>query len=193
MPVSIDDSCLNMKLYRLFALGLLIAGLQSVQAQTPPAVADTAEKSAPAPAKKAATETKKTAKADAKEAKKKRDWYPFHGIVESVNPTTSTVTLKKEGGQRVLHMDGKSTLSRVGKSATLSDVKAGDYAHGKLHKNTREEEVITDGKFETEAPKKADKADEKKSDKKVAKKAKKSADKPAETTPVKPATEPVAK
>ncbi len=195
MPASIVEFCLSMKLYRLFVLGLLIAGLQSAQAQTPPAAGEVKEKTPP-PAKKAVAETKKAAKDEAKsESKKKRDWYPFHGTVESVNTTASTVTLHKEGGQRVLHMDGKSALSRIGKSATLSDLKAGDYAHGKLHKNTRDEEVITDAKFDTEAPKKEDlKKEAKKDAKKSTKKVKKAADKTAEKLPVeKPVTDPAPK
>jgi len=40
------------------------------------------------------------------------------------------------------------------KPATLSGVKVGDYAHGKLHKDSAGKEVITDAKFDKEAPNK---------------------------------------
>lgn len=139
-----------MKLFRLLALGALIAGLPSTLLRAADAASAAADKKAAAEAKAAGSEAKKAPD----EAKKKRDWYPFYGVVDSVDTKASTISLHKKEGVRVLHMDGKSTISHYGKSATLSDVKPGDYAHGKLHKNTRDEEVITDGKFDKEAPKK---------------------------------------
>lgn len=186
-----------MKLSRLFVLGLLITGLPFLNAQTPPPAAPPvtdapapaptpapgdlpaapAKPAKPAKAKKQAKASKaKAAKGDKEAAGKAEaaaESYPFHGVVESVNTTASTVVLSKDGGQRVLHMDGKTKLARAGKSATLSDLKAGDHAHGKLHKNTRGEEVIADAKFDTEAPKKDAGADEKKPAKKASKKGKK--------------------
>jgi len=141
-----------MKLFRWMVLGTLVAGLHSlpiIAADAPPTTTS---------GKKVAKEVAQEAKKGSPEAKKKRDWYPFHGTVESVNATAGTIQLKKEEGQRVLHLDGKSTLARLGKPVRLADIKPGDYAHGKLHKNTRDEEVITDGKFDLEAPKKAAKA-----------------------------------
>ena len=64
-----------------------------------------------------------TSKATA-ESKKKRDWYPFSGVVDSVDTKMSTISLHKKEGARVLHMDGKSTISRYGKSATTPEGRA---------------------------------------------------------------------
>ena len=85
--------------------------------------------------------------------KSKRDWYPFGGIVGSVDKQANTISLKKKEGERVLKIDSKSTIEINGKPATLSGVKVGDYAHGKLHKDSAGKEVITDAKFDKEAPK----------------------------------------
>lgn len=97
------------------------------------------------PAAKAKTEEKAPAK---------RDWYPFFGMVASVDKQANTVTLKKKDGTRVLKVDAKSEIEVGGKPANLAAVKAGDYAHGKLHKNAGGDEVITSAKFDKEAPKK---------------------------------------
>jgi hypothetical protein len=108
-----------------------------------------------------AADTKSTADATnaskAKETteigKTKRDWYPFGGIVASVDPQANTVSLKKKKGERVLNLDSKSQLEINGKPATLGSVKIGDYAHGKLHKDSSGKEVITAAKFDKERPK----------------------------------------
>jgi hypothetical protein len=44
-------------------------------------------------------------------------------------------------------------------------VKVGDYAHGKLHKDSAGNEVITDAKFDKEKPKKAKEAADKETQK----------------------------
>lgn len=82
----------------------------------------------------------------------KRDWYPFHGIVASIDKQANTISLKKNEGERVLKLDAKSELEINGKPVAISNVKVGDYAHGKLHKNSAGQEVITSAKFEKEAP-----------------------------------------
>lgn len=41
------------------------------------------------------------------------------------------------------------------KPAVIGSVKVGDYAHGKLHKDSAGNEVITDARFDKEPPKKA--------------------------------------
>ena len=92
----------------------------------------------------------------------KRDWYPFGGIVASVDKQANTISLKKKEGERVLKLDAKSELEINGKSTVLGSVKVGDYAHGKLHKNKDGKEVITAAKFDKEAPGKADDAATKK-------------------------------
>jgi hypothetical protein len=91
----------------------------------------------------------------------KRDWYPFAGIVASVNKQANTISLKKKEGVRVLKLDAKSTLEINGKPAVIGSVKVGDYAHGKLHKDTAGNEVITNARFDKEAPKKVKEATDK--------------------------------
>ena len=86
------------------------------------------------------------------ETKAKRDWYPFGGIVASVNKQARTISLKKVEGERVLHQDAKTELTRFGKPATLEEIRPGDYAHGKLHKNAAGEEVIMAAKFDDKVP-----------------------------------------
>jgi hypothetical protein len=88
----------------------------------------------------------------AQTTKAKRDWYPFSGTVDAVDAQAMTISLAKTEGVRVLQMDSKTTLERNGKPATLEDVKAGNYLHGKLHKNAANAEVITDAKIELAPP-----------------------------------------
>ena len=111
-------------------LGAFLAAGLNVHAQTPTKPA------------KDATET----------AKPKRDWYPFYGTVAAVDTKARTVSLKKKEGERVLQTDAKTTFEQNGKPATFADVKAGNYLHGKLHKNAAGAEIITDAKIELEAP-----------------------------------------
>ena len=102
--------------------------------------------------------------------KAKRDWYPFGGIVASVDKQANTISLKKKEGERVLKLDSKSTLEINGKPAVIGSVKVGDYAHGKLHKDSAGNEVITDAKFDKEKPKKDKDAADKETRKKPASK-----------------------
>ena len=88
----------------------------------------------------------------AAETTAKREWYPFGGIVASVDKQADTISLKKKEGERVLKLDAKSELEINGKSAVLGSVKTGDYAHGTLHKDKDGKEVITAAKFDKEAP-----------------------------------------
>ena len=85
--------------------------------------------------------------------KTKRDWYPFGGIIAAVDKQANTISLKKKKGERVLKLDAKSQLEINGKPVTLESVKVGDYAHGKLHKDSSGKEVITAAKFDKERPK----------------------------------------
>jgi hypothetical protein len=94
----------------------------------------------------------KPAKDAAETAKPKRDWYPFYGTVAAVDAKAKTVSLKKKEGERVLQTDSKTAFEHNGKPATLADVKAGNYLHGKLHKNAANEEIILDAKIELEPP-----------------------------------------
>jgi hypothetical protein len=103
---------------------------------------------------KAADKAVGAAKDSSEKTKAKRDWYPFGGIVASVDVQAKTVSLRKKEGVRVLKLDAKSTLEINGKPALLGSVKIGDYAHGKLHKDSAGSEVITAAKFDKEAPNK---------------------------------------
>jgi hypothetical protein len=94
------------------------------------------------------------AKDSTEKAKPTRDWYPFGGIVASIDTQAKTISLKKKEGVRVLKLDSKSTLEINGKPALLSGVKVGDYAHGKLHKDAAGNEVITAATFNKLAPNK---------------------------------------
>lgn len=82
----------------------------------------------------------------------KRDTYPFHGTVSSVDNQAKTVSLKKTQGERVLKIDSKSLLEVEGKPGLLGDVKVGNYAHGTLHKDASGAEIIVSAKFDKEAP-----------------------------------------
>ena len=76
--------------------------------------------------------------------KAKRDWYPFHGFVFAVNKQANTISLKKKEGERVLKLDAKSTLEISSKPAGIGSVKVGDYAHGKLHKDSAGNDISKD-------------------------------------------------
>ena len=92
------------------------------------------------------------AKDPAATVKPKRDWYPFYGTVTAVDKSAKTISLKKMEGARVLQTDDKTTFEMNGKPASISDVKAGNYLHGTLHKDAAKEEVVRDAKIEKEAP-----------------------------------------
>ncbi len=86
--------------------------------------------------------------------KAKRTTYPFHGTVEKVDSAAKTISLtsKKTEGGRVLKVDSNSDLEINGKRAVLADVKAGNYAHGTVHKDAAGAEIIVASKFDKEAP-----------------------------------------
>jgi hypothetical protein len=103
---------------------------------------------------KATTQATGQSKGNAPQGKPKRNWYPCGGIVASVNKEAGTLSLKKKQGQRVLKLDSRSTLEVNGKPVGLGSVKAGDYTHGKLQKDSAGHEVILNAKFEPEPPNK---------------------------------------
>jgi hypothetical protein len=84
--------------------------------------------------------------------KAKRDWYPFGGIVASMDLQAKTVSLKRKTGARVLRLDAKSLIEIDGRPGYLVNVRVGSYAHGKLHKDAAGNEVITSAKFDKERP-----------------------------------------
>lgn len=119
---------------------------------------------ADAPAKPHSPTTSPTKEAAVK-GTAKRTWYPFAGTVSSVDQQANAITLKKKQGERVLKLDAKTTLEIDGKPATLGSVKVGDYAHGRVHKDSAGHEVITSAKFDKEPPKKQKNAVDKESGK----------------------------
>jgi len=135
----------------LSLLGVALASVPSLNAADAKAKAED----------KAAGKTKEAAE----KGKSKRDWYPFYGTVASIDKQANTISLKKAEGERALKLDSQSTLEINGKPAVIGSVKVGNYAHGKLHKDSAGNEVIADAKFDKEKPNKdketADKATQK--------------------------------
>lgn len=121
-----------------------------------------AESSGKAPEKASAQPKENSA---SENSKAKREWYPFSGTVASMDNQAKTISLKKKEGERVVKMDSKSKIEVHGKPAVLSDVKAGDYAHGTLHKDAAGNEVIQSAKFDKEGPKKEKDGSEKETQK----------------------------
>jgi len=121
---------------------------------------------------KATNKVPAKAEAPVQKAKVKRDWYPFSGVVASVNKQAYTITLQKKEGERVIKFDSKSKLEIDGKPAVLADVKVGSYAHGTLHKDSAGNEVITSAKFDKEPPQKVKEDPDKEAQKAPAPKAK---------------------
>jgi hypothetical protein len=99
-----------------------------------------------------AADAKTNAVATAEPEKPKKESYPFHGIIASVDNQAKTITLKKKTGERVLSIDSASKLIVEGKPATLSDVKPEFYAHGSVHKPNGKDEVIIKASFDKEPP-----------------------------------------
>jgi hypothetical protein len=128
---------------RPVSLGFLLAGALAVSLALSNSLSAADAKSKPAdPSKDGGAEVHKP----------KRDWYPFAGYVASVDKQARTVSLKKKDGERVLKTDAKSEIEVGGKPGTLADIKPGNYAHGKLHKDASGAEVITAAKFDKEGP-----------------------------------------
>jgi hypothetical protein len=132
--------------FRVLLAALFAAAATSVSAQAPAA-------KTPAPDAKPAAATKPAKPAHAR--------YPFHGIVKAVDAKAVTVTLEGKEHDRVLRLDGETRLSKDAKDITLTGVAAGDYLHGTVTKNSREEEVIVRAQAGPKpAPKDKAKADE---------------------------------
>lgn len=119
---------------RLFLAGLLILVLGSE------------------PALRAAGQASAKTQNATEKVKAKRDWYPFGGIVASIDLQTKTVSLKRKTGARVLRLDAKSLIEIDGRPGYLANVRVGSYAHGKLHKDAAGNEVITSARFDKEKP-----------------------------------------
>jgi hypothetical protein len=101
---------------------------------------------------RAAEQTTTKAQNTTQKAKAKRDWYPFGGLVASVDLQAKTVSLKRKTGARILRLDAKSLIEIDGRPGYLANVRVGSYAHGKLHKDAAGNEVITSARFDKEKP-----------------------------------------
>jgi len=94
----------------------------------------------------AAEEKKSEKKPAAKKAgaRKKRDTYPFRGIVGSIDG--DKLVLKQKSGERTIKVDKKAKVEkREGSKKTkikLSDIKAGAYVTGTLKKVDGEEVAV---------------------------------------------------
>ena len=93
-----------------------------------------------------------TANSVATTVKPKRDWYPFRGEIASVNTAENSISLRKKDGARVVHLDSASELKREGTTISASDLKIGEYAHGKLRKDGAGVEFISAASIDREPP-----------------------------------------
>ncbi len=125
-----------------FARPSLIA-LTALALFTSVARAEVDKKSTNAPAKSAAAPVAKDGQP-----------YPFRGTVASTDQKAKTVTLSGKEHPRVLHIASSSLLDKAGKPATLADVAAGDYAHGRVEKRDGNEFIVK-GSFGPKPEKKA--------------------------------------
>jgi hypothetical protein len=89
---------------------------------------------APATAPKKAEKSEKKAKEGAP--------YPFHGTVASTDKKAVTVTLEGKEHSRVIHLNAESHIEKAGKPATLADLVAGDYLHGRVEKKNGQEYLL---------------------------------------------------
>lgn len=84
----------------------------------------------------------------------KRNWYPFGGIVVAANKEAGTISLKKKAGERILRVNSRSKLEIDGRAAGLGSVRVGNYAHGRLQKDSTGNEMILNATFDPEPPNK---------------------------------------
>ena len=94
----------------------------------------------PAPAA-AVTTAKKTTEKPEKKSKEGAP-YPFHGTISSIDKKAMTVSLEGKEHARVIHLNAESHLEKGGKPATLGDLTAGDYLHGRVEKKGTAEFVV---------------------------------------------------
>ena len=118
--------------------------------QAPPVVTPAAPAAPTAPAAPAVPE------------KPKREDFPFHGKVASVDKAASTVTLEGKDHTRVLQVAATTKITKDGKPATLADVTVGEKVTGSCKKTADgKEEALSlyiGGKAKTDAKKETKKA-----------------------------------
>ena len=90
-----------------------------------------------------AASTKKADKAEKAEKKAKEGApYPFHGTVASTDKKAVSVTLEGKEHSRVIFLNAESHIEKAGKPATLGDLVAGDYLHGRVEKKNGQEYLL---------------------------------------------------
>jgi hypothetical protein len=157
---------MNRRLLSLFLGSVLCTGLSLQAAPDTNAV--------PAKPTPPAASTHKADKAEKAEKKAKEGApYPFHGTVASTDKKAMTVTLEGKEHSRVIYLNAESHLEKAGKPATLGDLVAGDYLHGRVEKKAGQEYLLK-AAAGVKPEKKAEKAEK--------------AEKKAESTPAKKKT-----
>ncbi len=88
------------------------------------------------PSANAADDDKKPAKKESakkKSAKKKRSTFPFRGVVGEVDG--DTLVLKYKTRDRKIKVSKDAKVTKMGKKAKLSDIKAGAYVTGQIKRS----------------------------------------------------------
>ena len=90
-----------------------------------------------------AAEKKPATKAKAAKTKstKKRDTYPYSGIIGSIKD--NVITLKLKTKERVITVADDAKITRNGKAAKLADIKAGVYVSGSVKKVDGKEVAVS--------------------------------------------------
>jgi len=84
---------------------------------------------------------------------------PFHGMISAVDQSAKTFTIAGKETSRVFNVTGKSTVTKNGNPATMSDIAANEEVRGSYWKNT-------DGSLEAKTVKLGAKTEKEKSKKK---------------------------
>ncbi len=98
----------------------------------------------PGPDKAAPVPSSKPAQAPPTGTSRRRDTYPFRGVVASIDAEARTVTLEGRQNRRVIHLTELTRLEKEGQPAQFADLKAGDRVGGTLRKtgDGREQAVL---------------------------------------------------
>jgi hypothetical protein len=95
-----------------------------------------------APLNASAADAKKTeAKEKSSKTRKKRDTYPYSGVIGSIEGNRITLKLKTKG--RVITVADDAKITRDGKPAKLADIKAGVYVSGQVKKIDGKEVAVS--------------------------------------------------
>jgi len=82
-------------------------------------------------------------KSDKKKAapKKKRDTYPYRGIIGEIDG--NKIIIKQKSGNRTIVVSEGAKVTIDGKKGKLGDIKAGDYVTGQVKKTDGKESAIS--------------------------------------------------